>query len=117
MSESVRLEELCTVCRSKNAGPFLITLDFIFRDTAHYRVVARRRLITKKLVADRYHIAAADVVTIEYINRLNAVKATYKRRIAAGSPGDPDCYGMNQEGPMLDVAFPAKLFQSLHTAR
>lgn len=110
MSPEVRLEDLCTVCRSKNAGPFMITLDFIFRDRATYRAVAEGELITADLVAERYRIAVEDVVAIEYIDGLNAVKASYKRRLAAGSPGDPDCFGMNQEAPMLDVSFPAELF-------
>lgn len=106
----MRLEDLCAVCRSKNAGPFLITLDMIFKDPAAYRVVAERRLITEDLVAERYRIPSEDVVAIEYINGLNAVKATYKRRLPAGSPGDPDCFGMNQEAPLLDISFPADLF-------
>jgi hypothetical protein len=110
MSETVRLEDLCAVCRSKNAGPFLITLDMIFKDPGAFDVVAREALITRELIADRYRIPTDDVVTIEYIKHLNAVKATYKRRIAAGSPGDPDCFGMNQEAPLLDITFPAKLF-------
>jgi uncharacterized protein DUF4387 len=110
LSAGVRLEDLCAVCRSKNAGPFLITLDMIFKDPAAYRVVADRRLITEDLVAERYRIPSEDVVAIEYIDGLNAVKASYKRRLPAGSPGDPDCFGMNQEAPLLDISFPADLF-------
>jgi hypothetical protein len=110
LSSEVRLEDLCAVCRSKNAGPFLITLDMIFKDPAAYGVVAAGRLITRELVADRYRIPPEDVVAIEYIDGLNAVKASYKRRLPAGSPGDPDCYGMNQEAPLLDISFPAHLF-------
>lgn len=110
MSDLLRLEDLCAVCRSKNAGPFLITLDMIFRDSATYSVVAREHLIDRELIADRYRIPVADVVTVEYIDHLNAVKATFKRRLPAGSPGDPDCYGMNQEGPLLGITFPSAMF-------
>jgi hypothetical protein len=113
----VRLEDLCAVCRSKNAGPFLITLDMIFKGPAAYSVVASRRLITRELVAERYGIPPEDVVAIEYIDGLNAVKASYKRRLPAGSPGDSDCYGMNQEGPLLDISFPAHLFPPPTTRR
>jgi hypothetical protein len=110
LSSEVRLEDLCAVCRSKNAGPFLITLDMIFKDPAIYRVVASGRLITRELVAERYRIPTEDVVAIEYIDGLNAVKASYRRRLPAGSPGDPDCFGMNQEAPLLDIRLPAHLF-------
>jgi uncharacterized protein DUF4387 len=109
LSESVRLEDLCVVLRSKNAGPFLITLDMIFKDRDVYRAVSAGRLISEELVARRYQIPVEDVVRVEYIDGLNAVKASYKRRLPAGSAGDPDCYGMNQEAPMLDVSFPASL--------
>jgi hypothetical protein len=111
LTEEIRLEDLCTVLRSKNAGPFLITLDIIFRERKDYEAVAARKAITQKLVAERYGIALEDVVAIEYIDGLNAVKATYKRRLPAGRPGDPDCYGMGQEAPLLDITFPAGMFQ------
>jgi hypothetical protein len=109
LSDSVRLEDLCAVLRTKNAGPFLITVDMIFEDPGVYRAVSAGRLITEELVAERYRIPVGDVVRVEYIDALNAVKASYKRRIPAGSAGDPDCYGMNQEAPMLEVSFPASL--------
>jgi hypothetical protein len=112
LSEAVRLEDLCAVLRSKNAGPFLITVDMIFKDPAAYRAVSSGRLITEGLVAERYRIPVEDVVRVEYIDALNAVKASYKRRVPAGAAGDPDCYGMNQEAPMLDVSFPASLFRA-----
>lgn len=111
-ADTVRLEDLCTVLRSKNAGPFLITLDMIFREKPVYEVVKNNRLINQELVAGAYGIPAADVVVVEYLDNLNAVKATYKRRRPAGSPGDPDCFGMNQEGPLLEVSFPKELFEA-----
>jgi Domain of unknown function (DUF4387) len=99
------------VLRSKNAGPFLITLDIIFRERKDYLAVAARKAISKNLVAERYGLSVEDIVAVEYIDGLNAVKATYKRRLPAGRPGDPDCYGMSQEGPMLDVTFSAAIFE------
>lgn len=109
-ANTVRLEDLCTVLRSKNAGPFLITLDMIFRDKAAYEVAKSKRLITSELVAEAYGIPVGDVVVVEYLDALNAIKATYKRRRPAGSPGDSDCFGMNQEGPLLDISFPKEFF-------
>ncbi len=102
-TKTARLEDLCSVIRSKNAGPFLITLDMIFKDQVAYDAVATPRLITRELVAGRYNLSPDDVVVVEYIDALRAVKVTYKRPSAAGSPGDSDCFGMNQEGPLLDI--------------
>lgn len=100
---TARLEDLCSVIRSKNAGPFLITLDMIFKDRDAYDAVASTHLINRELVAERYKLRPADVVVVEYMDALNAVKVTYIRPVAAGSPGDSDCFGMNQEGPLLDI--------------
>jgi hypothetical protein len=111
LTQEIRLEDMCTVLRSKNAGPFLITLDMIFKDRGVYEVIAARKAITKELVADRYGLSVDDVVAVEYIDGLSAVKATYKRRLPAGRPGDPDCYGMSQEGPLLDITFPSAIFE------
>ena len=110
---SVPLEDLCTVLRSKNAGPFLITLDLIFKGKSIYEVVKKEGLITRGLVAEAYGIPHEDVVVVEYIDSVNGVKATYKRRRPAGSPGDSDCFGMNQEGPLLHITFPTETFDGL----
>lgn len=112
MAETVRLEDLCSVLRSKNAGPFLITLDMMFKDRRAYEVVKERSLITRELVAHAYGLSPEDVPIVEYVDNLCAVKATIKRRLPSGSPGDPDCYGMNQEGPLLYIRFPAQMFQA-----
>ncbi len=113
MVDSVRLEDLCSVLRSKNAGPFLITLDMMFKDGRVYQAVKAKGLISKELVAQVYGIPLQDVAVMEYIDSVNAVKATFKRRLPSGSPGDPDCYGMNQEGPLLYVKFPRDAFEGL----
>ena len=80
MTDSVYLEDLCSVLRSKNAGPFLITLDVIFKDKAVYELVKRKRLITQELVAQAYSIPLEDVAVVEYVDAVGAVKATNKRR-------------------------------------
>ena len=113
MADFVYLEELCSVLRTKNAGPFLITLDLIFKERPVYQVVKAKDLITREAVARMYGIPLQDVALVEYIDDVKAVKATYKRRLPAGSPGDPDCYGMNQEAPMLYMKFSRETFEGL----
>ena len=55
-SNTVRLEDMCSVIRSKNAGPYLITLDMIFKDRDAYESVAKEHLITRELIAERYRM-------------------------------------------------------------
>lgn len=113
MSDFVYLEELCPVLRSKNAGPFLVTLDMIFKDREVYNLVKRKQLITKELISEIYNIPLDDVAVIEYVDAVGAVKATNKRKYSSGSPGDTDCYGMVQETPLLYLKFPRDTFEGL----
>lgn len=107
------LKDLCTVLRSKNAGPFRVSLDIMFRNERDYRIIVDRNLLTKEMVARAYGIPSEDVTHFETFDNVCAIKATIKRTVASGSPGDSDCYGMNQEGPLLQIAFPAEPFSGL----
>jgi hypothetical protein len=103
------LDELCNVLRTKNAGPFRVSIDIMFREARHYRNVVDRKLLTKDIVAQAYGIPVEDITNFETFDNVSAIKATIKRRIASGSPGDSDCYGMNQEAPLLQISFPGEL--------
>lgn len=107
----IYLENLCNVIRSKNAGPFRITLDILFKNYRDYRTVVDQELLTKKIVAQVYGIPEEEITNFETFDNVSAIKTTIKRKIVSGSPGDSDCYGMNQEGPLLQISFPSELFK------
>jgi len=109
---TVYLEDLCSVIRSKNAGPFLITLDMMFKEASTYNAIKDSDSISKTTIAQAYGITIDEVLVLEYIDSLHAIKATIKRQYASGSPGDADVYGMNQEGPLLGLSFPTSMFDS-----
>lgn len=103
------LEDLCNVLRSKNAGPFRVSIDIMFKEYRDYRNIVDKKLLTGDIVAQAYGIPSEDVTNFETFDNVSAIKATIKRKIASGSPGDSDCYGMNQEGPLLQISFPSEL--------
>ena len=86
------------VLRSKNAGPFVITFDVIFGNRDDFNTVKQQ--INPARVAQAYRAAEGDVIGIDFVDRLNAMKVSLRRRRPCGHPGDPDCYGMNQEQPL-----------------
>lgn len=100
-----RLGDLASVIRSKNAGPFQITIDIMFADAALLRrVLASPRFCTQE-IARRYGIAPEHVAVIAF-ERVHAVKITLPRRWGSrgsGSPGDRDVYGAQQHGPLVDL--------------
>lgn len=97
----VKLGELAKVVRSKNAGPFLLTIDILIGEPECYERVSR--ILTKEFIAEIYSIEPSEVVAVKRIDGLNALKIVLKRRIPAGEPGDRDVYGAQQYTPLLEV--------------
>jgi hypothetical protein len=100
-----RLKDIAKACKSKNAGPFHITLDIMFDDAALFERVRATGVIRPALIARLYGVPEADIQFTEYPPAL-AWKATIPRRIASGAVGDTDIYGAQQHAPLLDIEVP-----------
>lgn len=108
MSRNACLGDLASVIRSKNAGPFQITIDVMFADATTYRRVVDAQVLTALEVARRYGVGEADVDIITF-DRVFSIKVTIPRRWGSrgsGSVGDRDVYGAQQHGPLLDLSVP-----------
>jgi len=106
MAKEVPIKNLVKVIRSKNAGPFELTFDIIFKDRATYEKVKRARVITKELIAKLYHIPVEKVLYFVEFDPANAIKATIVRPVSSGSIGETDVYGAQQHAPLLDIRIP-----------
>lgn len=86
------------VLRSKNAGPYFLTLDVVCRDQRDFdQVIAKLKPAD---LATEYGVAAESVTALSSLPHLRAIKVSLLRRTPAGHPGCSDCYGMNQEEPL-----------------
>ncbi|MFC8597131.1 DUF4387 domain-containing protein [Isoptericola sp. NPDC057191] len=101
------LVELCSLIRSKNAGPFTLTFDIMLGDQAAYDRVVGSGILTPDLFASLYGADAATVRVFEHPAAL-AVKASMPRPVIQGSAGDVDCYGGQQHALLLDVDVPER---------
>jgi len=101
----VKLKHIAKACKSKNAGPFHITLDIMFDNPALFEAVRETGVITAELIASLYGVKPQDVLFTEYPPAL-AWKATLPRRIPSGAVGDTDIYGAQQHAPLLDIEVP-----------
>ncbi|ARP86559.1 DUF4387 domain-containing protein [Bordetella genomosp. 9] len=101
----VKLKHIAKACKSKNAGPFYITLDIMFDNAALFERVRETGVITAELIASLYGVDPKDVLFTEYPPAL-AWKATFARRIPSGAVGDTDIYGAQQHAPLLDIEIP-----------
>jgi hypothetical protein len=100
-----KLKEIAKACKSKNAGPYELTLDIMFEDAATFEKVRKTGVICPELIARLYRVPVASVVFNEF-PPAHAYKATIERRIASGAVGDTDVYGAQQHAPLLDVEIP-----------
>ena len=100
-----RIREIAQVCKSKNAGPFELTIDVVFDNPAMFEKVKRTGVLGPALFARLYGVRAEDVLFTVYDAAL-AFKATLPRLVPAGDIGDTDVYGAQQHAPLLDVEIP-----------
>lgn len=97
-----RIRDVATVCKSKNAGPFDLTIDVVFDDPQTYRKVKDSGLIDAALFARLYDVPEDAILFTAYDAGL-AFKATLPRLVSAGDIGDTDVYGAQQHAPLLEV--------------
>lgn len=97
-----RLHELASLVRSKNAGPFLLTIDVLFDDEATYARVRDGRRINPASIAALYGIPESDVRVFDY-DAGRAIKVTFPRPLVSGTPGDPDVTGGQQYAPLTQL--------------
>ena len=98
------LRELAKIVRSKNSGPFEITLDVVFDDEATYRRVKASNALTRDRIARLYRLTPAQVLNCEFFDPALAFKATIARTVSSGSPAETDTYGGQQAAPLLTLA-------------
>ena len=100
-----RLVDVTNVIRSKNAGPYELTLDIIFTERFWFEEAVRCDLISSTVIARLYRIDESDVLSILSFPPALAIKATLRRRLASGAVGDTDVYGAQQHAPLLTLTF------------
>ncbi len=104
---TLTLGELADQVRSKNAGPFWITLDVFFKSEADYQFVINSAALSKEAIARLYHVDPASVKYFE-LPAILAVKISFPRPVTAGSFHDRDLHAGQQHVPLTSLRIPAK---------
>ena len=99
------IKDLAKVCKSKNAGPFELTIDVVFDNAETFRRVKATGVLGPALFARLYNVPEQHVLFTPY-DAAFAFKATFPRLVPAGDFGDTDVYGCQQHAPLLDVDLP-----------
>jgi hypothetical protein len=100
-----RLFEVAKLIRSKNAGPFELTIDVLFADLKTLRNVAATDLLSRQNIARMYRLDASTVRTFVYEPGL-AIKVSFPRPIPSGGQTDFDVTGGQHYAPLVDLVLP-----------
>lgn len=101
-----KLVELAKVLRSKNSGPFQITLDVLFDSRENYERVVRSGVINRENICRAYNLQDKDITEVVFFDSAMGIKVTFNRKISSGSAFDRDVYGAQQHAPLMEFIIP-----------
>src|SRR6266436_131370 len=102
---ALTLGELADQVRSKNAGPFWITMDVFFRSEPDYTFVTTSGVLSPQAIGRLYQV---DPATVKYFQLpgILAVKISFPRAVTAGSFEDRDLHAGQQYFPLAGLPLP-----------
>ena len=88
--------------RSKNAGPFELTFDIMFKDEDSFREVMTSGALSAELIAQLYGV---DLKQVRFfvIESLLTIKISIPRTAFSGDVNDTDVYGGQFHGPLVQL--------------
>jgi hypothetical protein len=100
-----RLLDLCSLIRSKNAGPFWLTFDIVARDKGTYRCIVDSGILSAELFSRLYGVERDEILIVHH-ERAEAVKVSFPRPVRQGDPADSDGDGGQFYAPLVDLEIP-----------
>jgi len=96
------LWQFTKLIRSKNAGPFELTFDIMFKDEDCFRKVIASGKLSAELIARLYKV---DLKQVRYfvIEPLLTIKISIPRPVFSGDVIDTDVYGGQFHGPLVTL--------------
>jgi hypothetical protein len=96
------LWQFTKLIRSKNAGPFELTFDIMFKDEESFRKVIDSGKLSVELISQLYKVERKQV-RFFVIEPLLTVKISIPRPIFSGDVNDTDVYGGQFHGPLVKL--------------
>ena len=113
------LGDIAKVIRSKNAGPFEVTLDVMFDDISVYQSVKKSKLLSPETIVRLYGFSSVhDLVWCGFFDQALAFKATLPRTrrgeiVCSGGYMEDDVHGSQQYMPLMDLELTEELIREL----
>jgi Domain of unknown function (DUF4387) len=99
----MKLVELASTIRSKNAGVDHITFDIICRDRENFDRVKNSGALTKQSVAQLYRVSEDRIASFVVFEPAQAIKFTIRREMPSGCQGETDMFGSQQYALLFDL--------------
>ncbi|WP_329138743.1 DUF4387 domain-containing protein [Streptomyces sp. NBC_01476] len=106
-TEAPVLADYAIEVRSKNAGPFWVTMELFMRDAAGYAIAADEELVNEALISELYAVPA-ETVRIFRLPALNVVKISFPRPVSQAGLRDRDVHAGQHHVPLACVRVPAR---------
>ena len=100
------IADLAHEVRSKNAGPFWVTMELFMKDAGGYAIVADESFVNERLIADLYRVEERSIQLFR-IPSLNVVKISYPRPVSQGSLRDRDTHAGQHHVPLAQLVVPS----------
>jgi hypothetical protein len=94
------LWQFTRLIRSKNAGPFELTFDIMFKDEESFQKVVSSGKISTGSIANLYRVEESQV-RFFVIQPLLTIKISIPRQVFSGDVDDTDVYGGLFHGPLV----------------
>lgn len=96
------LWEVTKLIRSKNAGPFDLTFDIMFKDRDSFKKAAKTNLCSAENIARQYGVEPG-AVRIFVLENILTIKISIPRRVPSGDARDTDIYGGQFHSPLVNM--------------
>lgn len=108
LTASTTLAEIAPVIRSKNSGPYDITLDVVFSSLPVYNILKKSDLLTRATIARLYHLDESAIIWCGFFDQAMAFKATIPRMrdgklVSSGAYMETDVHASQQYAGLLDL--------------
>ncbi|KAK5948104.1 hypothetical protein OHC33_010852 [Knufia fluminis] len=112
------LRDIANIIRSKNAGPYEITVDIIFDSQAIYELVKSSGLLSSEYIARLYGIPSEQIVWSGFFDTALAFKVTFPRLrngkpVATGGFMESDVHGSQLHVELLDLELDEELISKI----
>jgi hypothetical protein len=96
----MRLYDGAAIIRSKNAGPFTVTVDIFFDDRPTYALARASALLTPAGVAAAYGVPVSSVKGVYWDDRILGAKVSLLRWSSSTDPFCADLFGAHLHTPL-----------------